>query len=72
MKAKRRSPTICSRASPPIPRSGWSKADLDALLDPALYTGRSVEQVETFVKEIVDPLLTASAGKIAGDVALNV
>ncbi|MFH1512268.1 MAG: adenylosuccinate lyase [Bacillota bacterium] len=54
------------------PAFGFSKADLDALLDPALYTGRSAEQVETFVKTIVDPLLKANADKLIGETALNV
>jgi adenylosuccinate lyase len=54
------------------PAFGLSKADLDALLDPVLYIGRSIEQVETFVHTVVDPLLAANEGRMGGDVALNV
>ena len=46
--------------------------ELTALLDPALYTGRSAAQVETFVETVVDPLLQAIRGKISGEVELNV
>ena len=54
------------------PAFGMSKEDLDALLDPALYTGRSARQVETFVQTVVDPLLKANAAHMGGEVALNV
>ena len=54
------------------PAFGMSKEDLDALLDPALYTGRSAGQVETFVQTVVDPLLKANAAHMGGEVALNV
>lgn len=49
-----------------------TKAGIDALLDPAKFTGRSAEQVETFVKDVVDPLLKANAAGIAGETELNV
>jgi len=54
------------------PAFGVSLADLEALLDPTLYTGRSAEQVETFVSAIVDPLLKQNAARMGGEVALNV
>ena len=54
------------------PAFGVSLADLEALLDPALYTGRSREQVETFVATVVDPLLKQNAARMGGEVALNV
>jgi adenylosuccinate lyase len=54
------------------PAFGCTKAELDALLDPALYTGRSEEQVDAFVKTVIDPLLKQNAGKLSGEVALNV
>lgn len=37
-------------------------ADLDKLLDPALYIGRSPQQVEDFIDKQVRPLLTARRG----------
>ena len=54
------------------PAFGYTKAELEALLDPALYTGRGAEQTETFVNAVVDPLLKQNAGKLSGEVALNV
>ena len=54
------------------PAFGMTRADIDALLDPAKFTGRSAEQVETFVNTVVDPLLKANEGKLAGDVQVNV
>ena len=54
------------------PAFGMSKADLDTLLDPALYTGRSAEQTAAFVQTVVDPLLKANAAHMGGEVALNV
>lgn len=54
------------------PAFGYSMEELTALLDPALYTGRSAEQVENFVETVVDPLLKQNAGKLSGEVALYV
>jgi adenylosuccinate lyase len=54
------------------PAFGFTKAELEALLDPARYTGRSAEQTETFIKTVVDPLLGQNAGKLSGEVELNV
>ena len=36
---------------------GMSKEEMDAVMDPSLYTGRCAEQVERFLAE-VKPLLT--------------
>jgi len=49
-----------------------TKEGIDELLDPQKFTGRSAEQVETFVKTVVDPLLEANAGRIAKETTLNV
>ena len=54
------------------PAFKMSKADIDALLDPGKFTGRSAEQVDTFVKTVVDPLLNENKARLAGDVQLNV
>ena len=34
----------------------FAKVNLDEVLDPMAYVGRSVEQVDRFLKEVVDPL----------------
>ena len=54
------------------PAFGVTREDLNALLDPKLYTGRSAEQVDTFVNAVVDPLLKDNAGSMAGETELNV
>ena len=54
------------------PAFGFTRGEMDALLDPALYTGRSAEQVDTFVQTVVDPLLKENEGSIAAETALNV
>jgi adenylosuccinate lyase len=46
------------------PAFGVTKADIEAVLDPARFTGRSAEQVETFVARDVDPVLAAHAGEL--------
>lgn len=52
------------------PIFGVTKAQLDAVLDPKLYTGRCVQQVEEFLADIVQ-LILADAD-VAGDVELTV
>jgi len=49
-----------------------TKAEIEAVLDPARFTGRSAEQVENFVAGCVDPLLAAHAGEMAGKAELRV
>ena len=49
-----------------------TKAELEAVLDPRNFSGRSVEQVETFVKTVVDPLLQQNAENSSAEVALHV
>jgi adenylosuccinate lyase len=48
-------------------RGGPLSAELnwDGLMDPMRYIGRSVEQTERFIKEVVDPLREQYAGAIA-------
>ena len=41
---------------------------LEALLDPTLYTGRSAQQVEEFIREAIDPLIAGAPEVKAGDV----
>ena len=43
---------------------------LEALLDPKLYTGRSAEQVETFIREEVDPYLSAEGIPGMGEISV--
>ncbi len=50
------------------PAFGMERGHLDALLDPKRYTGRSARQVEDFVREAVDPLLSGAPEVRAGDV----
>ncbi len=45
------------------PAFGVTKSEIEAILDPARFTGRSAEQVETFLARDVDPLLAAHAGE---------
>ncbi len=54
------------------PAFGMSKAEIDALLDPQKFTGRSAEQVDWFISTVVDPLLTANAGAMGREAELSV
>ncbi len=49
-----------------------TRAELEAVLDPNNFSGRSAEQVDNFVKNVVDPLLKRNEKNIGGEVALNV
>lgn len=49
-----------------------TKAELEAVLDPNNFSGRSAEQVDNFVNTVVDPLLKQNEKNIGGEVALNV
>ena len=44
------------------PEFGMTLQELEAVLDPALYTGRCAEQVEKLVEELRPVLESASAG----------
>ncbi len=55
------------------PAFGMTKAELSAHLDPAAYTGRCVQQVETFLSQCVAPVLERYAGALEGkETELNV
>jgi adenylosuccinate lyase len=49
-----------------------SDKEINKLLDPSLYIGRSVEQVEEFLSEEIDPILKKYNGFIGTDVKLKV
>ena len=49
-----------------------SRADIEAILEPKRFIGRSAQQVETFVAECVDPLLERFAGELGDKAELNV
>lgn len=49
-----------------------SKAEIEAILDPSRFIGRSVEQVEAFVAECIDPLLQEHSGELGEKAVLNV
>ncbi len=52
------------------PRFGLSRDEIVTNLDPKNYTGRSEHQVEEFIHDVIDPML--SSGEAAGAVELNV
>ena len=39
---------------------GMDKGELNEILNPGLYTGRSAEQVEEFLRDYVEPVLAAN------------
>ena len=47
-----------------------TKEEIMEVLDPALYTGRSASQVDTFLKEIVNPVLARYTDNVKAE--LNV
>ena len=49
-----------------------TRQDLDALLDPARFTGRSEEQVDEFLRDIVRPLLAQNRDLLGEKQELNV
>lgn len=46
--------------------------DLDSLMDPGRYVGRSVGQVEAFQRDVVEPTRTRYAAQVVDDAALHV
>lgn len=52
------------------PRFGLSRDEIVTNLDPKNYTGRSEHQVEEFIRDVIDPLL--STGSAAAEVELTV
>jgi adenylosuccinate lyase len=51
---------------------GLSDSDIEALMEPSQYVGRSPEQVDWFNQTIVKPILDEFDGDIAGNVELKV
>jgi adenylosuccinate lyase len=49
-----------------------SRADIEAILEPKRFIGRSAQQVETFVAECIDPVLKQFAGELGEKAELNV
>ncbi|HAG69067.1 MAG TPA: adenylosuccinate lyase [Lachnospiraceae bacterium] len=49
-----------------------SKEELERLLDPSRYTGRAVRQVESFLEDIVRPVLSENSGELGIDVSIKV
>jgi adenylosuccinate lyase len=49
-----------------------TKAEIEAILEPTNFIGRSAEQVTEFVAEVIDPLLTAHQGEMSGKAEVNV
>ncbi|PAB60894.1 adenylosuccinate lyase [Anaeromicrobium sediminis] len=51
---------------------GLSKKDIDKLMDPKLYIGRSKDQVEEFIKTDVSPIIEENKGALGIKVTLEV
>ena len=49
-----------------------TKAEIEAILEPKNFIGRSAEQVSEFVEEVIDPLLSAHAGELTAKAEVNV
>lgn len=50
----------------------FADIDIDALLDPAKFVGRSPQQVDAFLADVVTPIRTRYAGQIEESAELNV
>ena len=49
-----------------------NRTEIDSLLDPTLYIGRSVMQVDEFISNEIDPIIKKYKNKLGDDVELNV
>jgi len=49
-----------------------NRTEIDSLLDPTLYIGRSVMQVDEFISNEIDPIIKKYKNKLGNDVELNV
>ena len=49
-----------------------TKAEIEAILEPKNFIGRSAEQVSEFVSELIDPLLSAHADELKAKADVNV
>ena len=54
------------------PLFGVTRAQIEAILEPANFIGRSAEQVTEFLSQLVDPLLEANAGELGVKAVLSV
>lgn len=54
------------------PAFNLNRKQVDAIMDPALFTGRSASQVVDYLDHVVQPLLEQNAGCIAGEIELRV
>lgn len=54
------------------PAFGVSRAELETLLTPSSFIGRSAEQVDEFLRDCIDPLLMAHAGELCAKPELTV
>jgi adenylosuccinate lyase len=54
------------------PAFGLSEDEIERLLAPEDYIGRSAEQTEEFIREHIDPILETNREKILGEVELKV
>ena len=49
-----------------------SLEELQSYMEPINYVGRSVEQVETFIKEVIKPVLDDNSSLLGMDAVINV
>jgi len=49
-----------------------NRTEIDSLLDPSLYIGRSIMQVDEFISNEIDPIINEFKNKLGNDVELNV
>ncbi|WP_308753733.1 adenylosuccinate lyase [uncultured Anaerotruncus sp.] len=54
------------------PAFGLKREEVDAILDPARFTGRSAEQVEEYLRDVVRPVLEANSGLLGERAQLSV
>jgi adenylosuccinate lyase len=54
------------------PAFGLERGEIERVLDPARFTGRSAQQVEEYVGEVIRPLLEKNRGALGENVQLNV
>ena len=54
------------------PAFGLNRQEIEAILNPAAFTGRSAKQVQEYIDEIVSPVLKANAGVLGEKAQLSV
>ena len=54
------------------PAFGLRREEVDAILDPARFTGRSAEQVEEYLRDVVNPVLEANRSLLGERAQLSV